>query len=72
MRKSYQVLNKTDVAVLVIDGSVGASPEDAAVLEQLPDDADDRDVFADASMPGIRQQMPRTIILICTPACDAS
>lgn len=35
VRKSYQVLNKTDVAVLVIDGSVGASSEDAAVLERI-------------------------------------
>ena len=35
VKKSYQVLNKTDVAVLVIDGSVGASPEDAAVLDRI-------------------------------------
>ena len=35
VKKSYQVLNKTDVAVLVIDGSVGASSEDAAVLERI-------------------------------------
>ncbi len=35
MRKSYQVLNKTDVAVLVIDGSMGVSREDAAMLEKI-------------------------------------
>ena len=35
VKKSYQVLNKTDVAVLVIDGSVGASPEDSAVLDRI-------------------------------------
>lgn len=35
MRKSYQVLNKTDVAVLVIDGSAGVSREDAAMLEKI-------------------------------------
>ena len=35
VRKSYQVLNKTDVAVLVIDGGAGASPEDAALIERI-------------------------------------
>ena len=31
VKKSYQVLNKTDVAVLVIDGTAGASEEDIAL-----------------------------------------
>ena len=35
VRKSYQVLNKTDVAVLVIDGAVGASEEDRTLLERI-------------------------------------
>ena len=35
VRKSYQVLNKTDAAVLVIDGTVGAAPEDMALLERI-------------------------------------
>lgn len=35
VRKSYQVLNKTDVAVLVIDGGVGASREDMALMERI-------------------------------------
>ena len=35
VRKSYQVLNKTDAAVLVIDGTVGAMPEDMALLERI-------------------------------------
>lgn len=35
VRKSYQVLNKTDVAVLVIDGTAGISPEDEALLERI-------------------------------------
>lgn len=35
VRKSYQVLNKTDAAVLVIDGTAGASPEDRALLERI-------------------------------------
>lgn len=37
VKKSYQVLNKTDVAVLVIDGSEGASSEDAALMERIRD-----------------------------------
>ena len=35
VRKSYQVLNKTDVAVLVIDATEGISPEDEALLERI-------------------------------------
>lgn len=35
VRKSYQVLNKTDAAVLVIDGAVGVSEEDRALLERI-------------------------------------
>ncbi len=35
VKKSYQVLNKTDVAVLVIDGESGVSPEDAALAERI-------------------------------------
>ena len=35
VKKSYQVLNKTDAAVLVIDGLCGASEEDAAMLEKI-------------------------------------
>lgn len=35
VRKSYQVLNKTDVAVLVIDGTCGAAPEDMALLKRI-------------------------------------
>ena len=34
VKKSYQVLNKTDAAVLVIDGLSGASEEDAAMLKK--------------------------------------
>ena len=32
MKKSYQVLNKTDVAVLVVDGTAGLSREDEELL----------------------------------------
>ena len=35
VKKSYQALNKTDLAVLVIDGTVGALPQDAALLERI-------------------------------------
>ncbi|MBM6853301.1 [FeFe] hydrogenase H-cluster maturation GTPase HydF [Mediterraneibacter glycyrrhizinilyticus] len=35
VKKSYQVLNKTDTAVLVLDGRIGVSPEDAALLERI-------------------------------------
>ena len=35
VKKSYQVLNKTDAAVLVIDGTAGVSEEDRALLERI-------------------------------------
>lgn len=35
VKKSYQVLNKTDAAVLVIDGAEGASQEDGDLLERI-------------------------------------
>ena len=35
VRKSYQVINKTDAAVLVIDGGVGVTPEDKALLKRI-------------------------------------
>lgn len=35
IQKSYQVLNKTDAAVLVIDGTTGASGQDYELLERI-------------------------------------
>lgn len=35
IRKAYQVLNKTDIAVLVIDSSTGITPEDKKILESV-------------------------------------
>lgn len=35
VKKSYQVLNRTDAAVLVLDGTAGVSREDAALLERI-------------------------------------
>lgn len=35
VRRSYQVLNKTDVAVIVIDGSQGKTKEDTALIEKV-------------------------------------
>ena len=35
VKKSYQVLNKTDVAVLVLDGKAGMSREDRMLLERI-------------------------------------
>ena len=35
VKKSYQVLNKTDIAVVVIDGTCGVSKEDLKITEQI-------------------------------------
>lgn len=35
IKKAYQVLNKTDIAVLVIDASIGMTKEDLAILEHI-------------------------------------
>lgn len=35
VQKAYQILNKTDIALIVIDGSVGMTEEDLAILERI-------------------------------------
>ncbi len=35
MQKAYQVLNKTDVAILVVDGTVGMTTEDISILDRI-------------------------------------
>lgn len=35
IQKAYQTLNKTDIAVLVIDSSIGITKEDSAILERI-------------------------------------
>ena len=35
VQKAYQMLNKTDVAILVIDGSIGMTKEDKDILERI-------------------------------------
>lgn len=35
VKKSYQILNKTDIAVLVINGVEGMSPQDKAIIERI-------------------------------------
>ncbi len=35
IQKAYQILNKTDIALLVIDASVGVTEEDSAILERI-------------------------------------
>ena len=35
VRKAYQMLNKTDIAVLVIDASAGMTQEDLRILERI-------------------------------------
>ena len=35
IQKAYQILNKTDIAVLVVDGTVGMTAEDSSILERI-------------------------------------
>ena len=35
IEKSYQVLNKTDIALLVVDGTLGLQQEDKAIIEAI-------------------------------------
>lgn len=35
VKRSYQVLNKTDIAVLVVDGSIGKTKEDTELIEKV-------------------------------------
>ena len=35
VQKAYQMLNKTDIALLVVDGSAGMTTEDAKILDRI-------------------------------------
>lgn len=37
IQKAYQILNKTDIAILVVDGTVGMTAEDDAILKRIKD-----------------------------------
>ena len=37
VQKAYQILNKTDIAILVIDGTTGMTQEDDAILKRIQD-----------------------------------
>ena len=37
VQKSYQVLNKTDIGILVVDGTAGISPEDQSLVDRFKD-----------------------------------
>ena len=37
IQKAYQMLNKTDIAILVIDGTVGMTEEDKKILTRIQD-----------------------------------
>lgn len=37
VQKAYQVLNKTDIAVLVVDGTAGMTREDLLILDRIKD-----------------------------------
>ena len=39
IQKAYQILNKTDIAVLIVDGTLGMTPEDEAILARIKDKA---------------------------------
>ena len=40
VQKTYQMLNKTDIAILVVDGTIGMTEEDLALLETDPEKTD--------------------------------
>ena len=37
VKKSYQVLNKTDIAVLIVDSTLGRGPEEKALIDRFKD-----------------------------------
>lgn len=37
IKKAYQILNKTDIAILVIDGNIGLTKEDQTILKRIQD-----------------------------------
>ena len=35
VQKAYQILNKTDIALLIVDGTVGMTEDDTNILEKI-------------------------------------
>ena len=55
IQKAYQVLNKTDIAILVVDGTVGMTKEDHAILNRIKEKGIPSIVVlnkADIALPG--------------------
>lgn len=61
IQKAYQVLNKTDIAVLVIDGSVGMTKEDEQILARIKE----------KEIPYVIVMNKADLVSASTPAPDA-
>ena len=64
VRKSYQVLNKTDAAVLVIDGAGGVSKEDSELVARIRRKkipflvaVNKRDIAPEGAVPRVREEL---------------
>ena len=71
IQKAYQILNKTDIAVLVIDASLGITKEDSDILKRIHEKeipcvivANKSDVCPDCSLKKLQLPASDTAILV--------
>lgn len=67
VQKAYQILNKTDIALLVFDGSVGMTKEDFDILERIREKKIPYLIVRNkADLPQTEQQTEETIVSVST------
>ncbi len=71
IQKTYQILNKTDIAVLVVDGTVGMTKEDEAILNKINDKSipcvivmNKADLISDTDAKGIGNEAAIPVIWV--------
>lgn len=76
VQKAYQILNKTDIAILVIDGTTGMTQEDDAILKRIQDKSIPCIIVMNKSdlVPKSAQDFPETGIplLWCSAFCRSN
>lgn len=75
IQKTYQILNKTDIAVLVVDGTVGMTKEDEAILNKINDKSipcvivmNKADLISDTDAKGIGNEAAIPVIWVSAEA----
>ena len=68
IQKAYQMLNKTDIAILVIDGTVGMTEEDKKILTHIQDKKIPYIVVLNKADLAVSSVQATCLILLSNPA----